>query len=74
MNFDLKEMYNYLISHTFPGFILCLEIILGLEYLADVNAFNFITHMLNKGFATSSIVVIIGYVFSTFLGINNKNN
>ena len=65
MKFELKDMYKFLLSHTFPGLLLGVEIILGLHLLTDVP----IEDLLKKTWSSNSLLLIIsGYVLSTLLG------
>ncbi len=69
MKFELKDMYNYLISHTFPGAILGVEILLALQWF-----FNFdVLSLTKKIFSYSAggiLFFIIGtYAVSTLLGL-----
>ena len=36
MKFDLKDMYNYLISHTYPGALFGVEILLSLQWFFNI--------------------------------------
>jgi hypothetical protein len=69
MQFDLKAMYGYLISHTFPGCLLLFELLMLYKWFANPKIF----HVLHQYFPseTKSVIVllIIGYVFSTLLGV-----
>jgi ribosomal protein S18 acetylase RimI-like enzyme len=61
MNFNLKEMYRYLISHTLPGFLLLIEIIWSSK---APGYFKFPDEILKNGF----VLVLMGYAISTLLG------
>jgi len=61
MNFNLKEMYRYLISHTLPGFLLLIEIFMFLKSLGN---FNVPDAILKNGF----VLVLTGYAAATLLG------
>ncbi|HWZ23469.1 MAG TPA: GNAT family N-acetyltransferase [Cytophagaceae bacterium] len=63
MNFDLKEMYRYLISHTLPGLLLLVEISVFVYFtcLVKINTANL--HLY------TAILIFAGYAFSTLLGI-----
>ncbi len=63
MNFNLKEMYRYLISHTFPGLLLLVELLLFLQNTAYPNIF--MSPLPDKYIA---ILILAGYSFSTLLG------
>ncbi len=62
MNFNLKEMYRYLISHTFPGLLFLVEILLFLKNTAYPNILSLLP---DKYIA---ILILAGYSFSTLLG------
>ena len=65
MNFDFKEMYRYLLSHTLPGLIFGIEVILTLYWFSDLPVKSVI-----KAWFTlhPSIIILIGYAVSTLLG------
>lgn len=69
MKFDLKEMYSYLLSHTFPGLLFLSEILLFLQNAAPHEKIiidcSGITNLLQ---AHPVILVLVGYAFSTLLG------
>ena len=70
MDFKLRDMYSYLLSHTFPGLFLGLEILLALQWFAHFDVLLLMQTELSKPQNTGSIiaVVIVGYAFSTLLG------
>ncbi len=65
MNFNLKEMYSYLLSHTFPGLLFLVEILIFLHFTICPNIFSKLMGMVEHG---SGILIIGGYAFSTLLG------
>jgi len=62
MKFDLKKMYSFLLSHTFPGLLLMVEISLFLRSIGS-DVFHLLIKINNP-----VIVVLAGYAFSTLLG------
>ncbi|MBF0515519.1 MAG: hypothetical protein HQK97_00170 [Nitrospirae bacterium] len=69
MKLDLKSMYNYLISHTFPGFLLLIECLLALQWFFKVDVFAALEKILSKDSGSIVVLSIIAYAFSTLLGI-----
>lgn len=65
MKFDIKEMYRYLLSHTFPGMLLGLGILYYLKWIEDINVYKFV----NAAMVNSQAIFILGvYSLSTCLG------
>src|SRR5690242_3078888 len=63
MKFDFKDMYRFLLSHSFPGLILFIEIVI---YLNTTSHPGIIAYLENR----SAVILILGvYVFSTLFGI-----
>lgn len=63
MGFNFKEMYSYLLSHTFPGLLFLVEILLFLKFTVYSN--------ISTLFLSDKLIVILilaGYAFSTLLG------
>lgn len=70
MKFELKDMYTFLLSHTFPGLLVLIEILLALQWFAKLDVLTF----LQKIWSTTQtgniiILLILAYAFSTLLGI-----
>lgn len=70
MKFELKDMYSFLLSHTFPGLLALIEILLALQWFAELDVLTF----LQKIWSTTQtgniiILLILAYAFSTLLGI-----
>ncbi|MDE1921645.1 MAG: hypothetical protein KGJ09_04345 [Candidatus Omnitrophica bacterium] len=63
MKFDLKEMYSYLLSHTFPGLLFLVEILM---FLRSTIRADIIHLLLNKDYLV--ILILFGYAVSTLLG------
>ncbi len=63
MGFNFKEMYSFLLSHTFPGLLLLVEILLFLRSTAYPDIF--VSPLPDKYIA---ILILAGYAFSTLLG------
>jgi hypothetical protein len=65
MKLELKDMYKFLLSYTFPGLLLGVEIILLLYWSIDHNVADF----LKKAWESNPVLLLImGYAFSTILG------
>jgi hypothetical protein len=65
MTFQLKDMYNYLLSHTFPGLLLGVEIILAFYWFTNLPVDVFIVKICKTN---PTLLIIIGYALSTLLG------
>ena len=58
-------MYRYLLSHTFPGLILGIEIILAIYWFSDLP----VKACIETGFKQhASVIILIGYAISTLMG------
>ena len=65
MNFDIKAMYRYLLSHTFPGMMLGFLILLYLQLVENIDVYDNLIYIIEK----SSFLFIVGaYSISTCLG------
>lgn len=65
MKFEIKDMYNFLLSHTFPGMILGIEIIYLLQWNKQID----ITQLFQKPYSDHSLLlIIVAYAVSTVLG------
>jgi hypothetical protein len=63
-----KISYGQLISHTFPGLLLAIEIILFFKLFTPYDGFNFLYTIDYK--VTNFIgILIVFYVLSTILGV-----
>jgi hypothetical protein len=65
MKFDLKDMYKYLLSHTLPGLLLGIEILLAFYWFTDLPVEALVKSACN---ANPSLIIILGYALSTLLG------
>lgn len=69
MEINTKDIrFGHLISHTFPGFILTLEIIIGLDLLSSISIIWKIIEIIK---VTSNLIAFLGifYVIATILGL-----
>jgi hypothetical protein len=66
MKFDLKSMYTFLISHTFPGFIVLVELVMYIDWFLNSGFASRIASEIGKHQLASAL---IGYLLSTMLGI-----
>lgn len=69
MKFELKDMYSFLISHTFPGLLVLVELLLFYQWFVNPNFCNYLKA--NWPTETSNVIVILilAYAFSTLFGI-----
>jgi hypothetical protein len=69
MELNFKELsYGNLISHTFPGLFLGLEIILAFKIFTPFDGFNFL-YKIDYRVTNIIAILVIAYIFSTLLGI-----
>lgn len=70
MKFELKDMYSFLLSHTFPGLLVLIEILLALQWFAKLDVLTFLQKIWSTTQAGNIIILLIlAYAFSTLLGI-----
>lgn len=70
MKFELKDMYSFLLSHTFPGLLVLIEILLALHWFARLDVLPFLQKIWSTAQAGNIIILLIlAYAFSTLLGI-----
>ncbi len=69
MKFELKAMYSYLMSHTFPGALFGIEIIFSLKWFCNCNLFPSIQTIISNNTGGVLIFIILAYAVSTLLGI-----
>jgi hypothetical protein len=69
MKFELKDMYGYLLSHTFPGLLFLIEILLVLQWWAKLHVLEFAQKIWSTAAGNIVIVLILAYAFSTLLGV-----
>ena len=68
MKFELKDMYNFLISHTFPGLLVLAEILLSLQWFAKLDVMEFLQGVWSGSVGGSIVLLILGYACSTLIG------
>ena len=68
MKFELSDMYKYLLSHTFPGMLLGIEILIVLQWFAGYKITELLEHILSSSAGNIVIFVVVAYAFSTSLG------
>lgn len=68
MDVSIRKMYNYLLSQTFPGLLLTLQIILGLQWFAKFDALSLLRNLLSQEGGVIIAVLLITYAVSTLLG------
>ena len=68
MKFELKDMYGFLLSHTFPGVLVLMEILLYLQWIAKVDVSGFLKQVWSSSAGGVVVLLILGYAFSTLLG------
>jgi hypothetical protein len=70
MKFELKDMYNFLLSHTFPGLLVLIEILLALQWFAKLEVLKFLQKIWSTTQTGNTIILLVlAYAFSTLLGI-----
>ncbi len=70
MKFELRDMYKYLISHTFPGLIFALDIIYAIKWSTKYDIYEIFKLIWGRGEAGNIIAfLILAYVLSTLFGI-----
>lgn len=69
MKFELKDMYKFLISHTFPGLLVLIEILLCYQWFVDNNFWTYLQQKWPAETGTIIIILILSYAFSTLLGL-----
>lgn len=70
MKFELKDMYKFLLSHTFPGLLVMIEILLALQWFAKLEVLKFLQKIWSTTqIGNTIILLIVAYAFSTLLGI-----
>jgi hypothetical protein len=69
MRFELKDMYSFLISHTFPGLLILVELLFFYQWFINPNFWNFIQENWPTETSTVIVILILGYAFSTLIGI-----
>ncbi len=69
MDANIRKMYNYLLSHTFPGLILTLQIIFALQWFTSYDIFGLFNKLLIGEAGVIIVVLLIIYAISTLFGI-----
>lgn len=68
MKFELKDMYNFLLSHTFPGSLVLAEILLCLQWFAQLDVWEFLKGVWSSSSGGAIVLLIFSYAGSTLLG------
>lgn len=68
MKFELSDMYKFLLSHTFPGMLLGIEVLFVLQWFAGYKITELIDHILSSSAGNVVIFIVVAYAFSTSLG------
>jgi hypothetical protein len=61
-------MYGFLLSHTFPGSLVLIEILLCLEWFAGIDVWVSLKQVWSAGAGSTIFFLILGYALSTLLG------
>ena len=69
MKFELKDMYSFLISHTFPGLLVLVEILLFYQWYVNPHFGEFVQQNWPTETCTIILLLILAYAFSTLLGV-----
>ena len=67
--FNLKEMYSYLLSHTFPGLLVTFELLLSLQWFVTPEVYPIIYNLWTAKTSNAIIILIFLYVISKLCGI-----
>ena len=67
--FNLKDMYSFLLSHTFPGLLVTCELILSLQWFVTPDVYPIIHTLWTAKTSNTIIIIILLYVVSTLFGI-----
>jgi hypothetical protein len=65
MKFDIKDMYSFLLSHTFPGFVVLIELLFFIYFFIEPNFLEITKHAAVK---SPILFIIVVYVVSTLFG------
>lgn len=69
MDINFKELsYGNLISHTFPGLVLLLEIVLAFKLFTPIDGFKILLEIDFKVINIIALLIVL-YIFSTIVGI-----
>jgi len=68
MEIDVKGSYGHLISHTFPGLLLGLELMLAFKLFTPFDAFHYL-YSIDYKITNFLVILIVIFVISTILGI-----
>ncbi|MGA8572432.1 MAG: hypothetical protein ACLP7A_05455 [Desulfobaccales bacterium] len=71
MQLNLKGSYSYLISHTFPGLLLGLEIILAFKLFTPYDGFKIVNEIDYKLVTIGNLtpLLIVLYIITTLFGL-----
>lgn len=69
MKFDLNSMYKYLLSHTFPGLLVGIEVLFCLHWFVEKPDFwNYLSNVWTGKTGNVLTILILAYAISTLLG------
>jgi hypothetical protein len=68
MEIDVKGSYGHLISHTFPGLLLGLELMIAFKLFTPFDGFIFL-YSINYKIVNFLVILIVIFIISTILGI-----
>lgn len=66
MQIDFKGSYSYLISHTFPGLLAGVEVVLFFKLFTPIDVFEILYNICKTG---NLIVLLLLFVLSTVMGL-----
>ncbi len=69
MKFELKAMYSFLISHTFPGLLVLIQALLFYQWFIDPHFWEFLKTNWPTQAGLILVILIMGYAISTILGV-----
>jgi hypothetical protein len=69
VKFELKDMYSFLISHTFPGLLVLVEILLFYQWCVNPSFWDFVQQNPPTEAGVIILLLILVYALSTLLGI-----
>lgn len=69
MKFELKDMYSFLISHTFPGLLILVELLFFYQWFVNPNFWNSVQESWPLEASSVLVILILSYAFSTLFGI-----
>ena len=69
MELKIRDLYSYMLSHTGPGFLLGVEILIYLQLFANIDVSGFISRIWLGNTGGILVFAAIVYIVSTILGI-----